>query len=273
VKKRAFVIASVFAVLSYGATARDGDAESAVTLDFTPLGVHAVSSSGASAAPADVNFGTFPLSVLGIENTIRNAETRVPDYASGVARIDDGPIAYAVVAIRSWEKQYPGDPWIAKDLLALARFYAHVGTDRARSCAAGAAAWLAHDYPATAYANGARTLLAQLGEPAPQRDRTERFAAAPPPAPPVVRPDEPEVAVDLRVAPGAAPQPARAPVQAANDDDIFGDATPAPAPPRFWTRRRPAAQPTLPPYAHYELPPGASQPPAAYPAYAVPGNR
>ncbi|MBD5634619.1 MAG: hypothetical protein IAI49_09090 [Candidatus Eremiobacteraeota bacterium] len=127
----------------------------------------------------------FPLSVLGIENAIDGAERRVSEYARGDLRFDDGPIAYSVIAIRDWERRYPNDPWIAKDLLALTKFYAHVGTREARDLATRAAGWLQHDYPHVAYADGASTVLAELaaGDRAPVP--VAEALAAPPNSPPL----------------------------------------------------------------------------------------
>ena len=153
---RAFVYGLLLMSLQaacFGVATADERVDVPVALDFTPLGQTAVS--GTHAAPADVNFGTYPLSVLGIENVIRHADARVDAYAHGAERWNVGPIAYTVVAIRDWERRYPGDPWIAKDLLSLYRFYAHVGTAESRDVAARAMTWLEHDYPNSEYARAA----------------------------------------------------------------------------------------------------------------------
>ena len=68
-------------------------------LDFTPFGMaHAVNAS-MQLAPADRLFGRYQMSVVGIGNAISRYD--------GTTRLDDGPIAYAIVAIRDWEKCFP----------------------------------------------------------------------------------------------------------------------------------------------------------------------
>jgi len=152
-----FVIASAIASVTAGAGAQER-VDVPIALDFTPLGSQ-VNPHGPE-APADVSFGVYPLSVFGIENAIKRADARADDYANGVERFDVGPIAYSVVAIRDWERRYPSDPWIPKELLGLCRFYVHVGTSDARDAATHAADWLRHDYPSSAYARAADDTLA-----------------------------------------------------------------------------------------------------------------
>ena len=150
---RALVYASLFAsfaVLAGPAANAEPRLDVPIELDFSPLGP-SVAAEGSS-APADVSFGSYPLSILGIENAIRRADARVQAYARGAERVDVGPVAYSVVAIRDWERRYPRDPWIPKELLSLCRFYEHVGTSDALETASHAAAWLHHDYPQSPYA-------------------------------------------------------------------------------------------------------------------------
>jgi hypothetical protein len=108
-------------------------------------------------APADEYFGRYGLSVLGIANTLHDADARLQSGATP-ASILNGPLAFAGDAIAAWQHKYPADPWIAKDLLALERVYLHApgGAQRARETAA----WLGRDYPATEYAMLGREELA-----------------------------------------------------------------------------------------------------------------
>jgi hypothetical protein len=115
-----------------------------VTLDFTPFGVAHVENASSGLAPADASFGRYPMSVMGIETTIR--------HHVGTRQLDEGPIAYAVVALRDWEKHYPRDPWIARDLFELQRVYAHARTEEGFEYAKHVARWLQTDYPDTRYA-------------------------------------------------------------------------------------------------------------------------
>jgi hypothetical protein len=126
-----------------------------VSLDFAPLGVERASDAVADMAPADVSFGQYPMSVTGIENAIHRYD--------GTSRLDDGPIAYAVVAIRDWERRYPRDPWIPRVLFAMQRVYEHAGTSEGHAYAERIATWLETDYPTTEYADRSR---AEFGRPA-----------------------------------------------------------------------------------------------------------
>jgi hypothetical protein len=112
-----------------------------VALDFTPLGT-AAEVTGAS-APMDVSFGIYPMSILGIESAIHRYD--------GTRSLDDGPIAYAIPAIRDWEHRFPHDPWIARELLSMERVYAHARTDEGDRYARAVAVWLERDYPHSHY--------------------------------------------------------------------------------------------------------------------------
>ena len=110
-------------------------------------------------APADEYFGRYNLSVLGIANSIRDAGARID--AGGDARaMTTGPLAFAGDAMKAWEQQYPSDPWIARDLLALESVYLKIPTDDGFRLASQTEAWLIADYPDTTYANKARVQLA-----------------------------------------------------------------------------------------------------------------
>src|SRR5471030_965090 len=92
-------------------------------------------------APADRYFGHYKLSVLGIANTIRDAGTRI-DAGGDPHNMLNGPLSYVTDAMKDWEQQYPNDPWIAKDLLALEALYLHVPTDEGFRLASQTEAWL-----------------------------------------------------------------------------------------------------------------------------------
>lgn len=110
-------------------------------------------------APADEYFGHYKLSVLGIANTIRDAGTRI-DSGSDPRNMLTGPLSYVTDAIRDWQQQYPGDPWIARDLLALETVYLRVPTDEGFRLASQTAAWLVADFANTEYAAKGRDQLA-----------------------------------------------------------------------------------------------------------------
>ena len=117
-----------------------------VTLDFTPLGAPATV--GGASAPMDMTFGIYPMSVFRIAQAIHRYD--------GTKRLDDGPIAYAIVAIRDWERRYPNDPWIPRELLAMQRVYEHAHTAEGTAYERSVATWLENDYPSSAFAGSSR---------------------------------------------------------------------------------------------------------------------
>lgn len=137
-------------------------------------------------APADEYFGHFQLSILGIANTIRDVGKRV-DEGANTAPLIDGPLSFATDALVAWERAYPRDPWIAKDLFGLEVVYLRMTTRRGRELAQRTEAWLVHDYPdAQAAIEGRRLLADALGEGgvAATDSAWERFAALRAPLPP-----------------------------------------------------------------------------------------
>jgi hypothetical protein len=111
-------------------------------------------------APADEYFGHFKLSVLGIANTIRDAGARM-DSGTDPRTMLSGPLSFVTDAIKDWEAQYPSDPWIGKDLLALESVYLRMPTDDGFRLASQTEAWLIADYPNTNYASQGRQQLAE----------------------------------------------------------------------------------------------------------------
>jgi len=115
-----------------------------VSLDFTPFGSAHAANAATKLAPADASFGPYPMSVIGISNAIAHYD--------GTRHLDDGPIAYALAAIRDWESRFPRDPWIARDLFGMQRVYEHARTNEGFAYAQHVATWLQTDYPGTEYA-------------------------------------------------------------------------------------------------------------------------
>lgn len=137
-------------------------------------------------APADEYFGRFNLSILGVTNTIRDAGNRLEAGADPRA-IVNGPLYFATDALRDWEKKYPTDPWIPKELLALENVYLQLPGDDGPRLAGQTEAWLVADFPSTSYADQGRKQLAAAAPPppapvapanvAPPASAWERFAA------------------------------------------------------------------------------------------------
>jgi hypothetical protein len=119
-------------------------------------------------APADRLFGRYQMSVVGIGNAISRYD--------GTTRLDDGPIAYAIVAIRDWEQRFPRDPWIARDLLYMQRVYERSRTGEGVTYAQHVATWLQTDYPATEYAalSGRELVRGEAPAEQPNSDASRR---------------------------------------------------------------------------------------------------
>jgi hypothetical protein len=132
----------------------------ALHVDLSPVSAAAVDMKG-GAAPADVDFGLYPMSVLGIQNTLRREGAAIDD-SSDRSALTTGPLACVVDSIRSWERAYPADPWIAKDLLSLEVVYLRAHHAAARELAASTEAWLEHDYPQSNYVEPARLALGDI---------------------------------------------------------------------------------------------------------------
>lgn len=110
-------------------------------------------------APADEYFGRFNISILGVTNTLRDAGNRIDGGAEPRA-IVNGPLYFATDALRDWERKYPTDPWIAKDLLALESVYLRLPGDQGFRLATQTQAWLDADFPSSSAAVSGRKQLA-----------------------------------------------------------------------------------------------------------------
>lgn len=110
-------------------------------------------------APADEYFGRLKLSILGIGNTIKD-QTLKFDRRPDMLENEMGAVNVAVDAIRDWQHKYPRDPWIAKSLFFLERFYNRIPTEEGRARARATMAWLVRDFPQTWYGRtGKREML------------------------------------------------------------------------------------------------------------------
>lgn len=147
-------------------------------------------------APADEYFGHYKLSVLGIANTIRDAGARLDSGGDAHAMLT-GPLSYVTDAMKDWEQQYPTDPWIAKDLLALEGVYLRVPTDEGFRLASQTESWLVADYPDSDQATLGRSQLADNRIPyMPQQVPQQKQTWQPPVqayAPPQWQPQQPAI--------------------------------------------------------------------------------
>lgn len=111
-------------------------------------------------APADEYFGRLKMSILGIANTIKDQTLRYdrqPEQLDG----ELNAVNFAVDAIRDWERKYPRDPWIAKSLFYLERFYNRIPTDAGRAQAKATMVWLVRDFPDTWYGRTGKLELSE----------------------------------------------------------------------------------------------------------------
>ena len=151
-KTLAFAL-SLSAAASFTASA--GAQEAPSVMDLTPIGQ---ATGPARFAPADVTFGHYHLSIMGIDNEIRLAGGRFGDESER-GELESGAFMYVVDAMRDWERKYPNDPGIPRALLAVVHVYHKLHNEAAHELAERAAAWLEHDYPASPSATTAHLEL------------------------------------------------------------------------------------------------------------------
>jgi len=105
-------------------------------------------------APADEYFGRLKMSVLGIANELNKLQSQVDGQPEMSASVLD-PASLVEDAIHDWERHYPGDPWLAKDVYKLTHLYANVRTDEGHTRAVRGIAWLRAKYQASGFAQKA----------------------------------------------------------------------------------------------------------------------
>jgi outer membrane protein assembly factor BamD (BamD/ComL family) len=110
----------------------------------------------ARVAPADEYFGRLKMSILGVGNELRDLAVRI-SYAPGREQQYLGAVTMVEDAIRDWERKYPSDPWLAKDVFALSQLYERIPTPDGQRHAAATLQWLVQRYPGSAFAHVART--------------------------------------------------------------------------------------------------------------------
>ena len=96
-------------------------------------------------APADEYFGRLKMSVLGIRNELNHLQSQVeasPENSESVM----GTASLVEDAIKDWERHYPSDPWLAKNVYQLTHVYANVRSDVGHSHAMSTLQWLTARY-------------------------------------------------------------------------------------------------------------------------------
>lgn len=117
-------------------------------------------------APADEYFGPMKMSILGIKNEIRDLTIRYEVRADGDHHLSKSIMTIALLteaSLADWEKRYPSDGQLARDVYFLQKLYAKIDSDDARAKAKSCSQWLLTRYTASWYAKDLRMTLAREG--------------------------------------------------------------------------------------------------------------
>lgn len=112
-------------------------------------------------APADEYFGRLKMSILGIRNQLHDLDMKLqftPEKSEDVI----GAASMVEDALHDWERKYPMDPWLPKDVFQLTVMYARIHTDHGREVASRAMHWLLVRYGKSPYAHQAKTQLGAI---------------------------------------------------------------------------------------------------------------
>ncbi len=162
----------------------------------------------ADLAPADEYFGPMKLSILGIRNTIRDLGFK---YMADPSKADStiASAAFCEAALREWQKKYPLDTQLPRNIYFLEHLYAEITTDAGAKKTIATETWLFTAFPSSPQAR-------QL-----HRELDAAKNASPTPAP-------------IEFVPSPSPGPAYqapAPTGQNNIVPLNGGASPAPASP------------------------------------------
>jgi uncharacterized membrane protein YgcG len=137
-------------------------------------------------APADEYFGPLKMSVLGIRNVIHDLAIRYDVRSDGnhaLAKQIMGTALMTEASLQDWEKKYPADNQLPRDVYLMQHLYAKIDSDDARAKAKYCASWLFTRYKASWYAkNLHQTLAHDPGPPPAPAAEPAAPAAVPPPA-------------------------------------------------------------------------------------------
>ena len=122
-------------------------------------------------APADEYFGPMKMSVLGIRNEIHDLTIRYEVSADADHKLSKSIMSIALLteaSLADWEKKYPADNQLARDVYLLQHLYAKIDADDARAKAKYCSNWLFSHYGKTWYAKDLHQTLANGNQPAAQ---------------------------------------------------------------------------------------------------------
>ena len=144
---------------------------------------HVAAALYASMAPADEYFGPLKLSIIGIQNTMRdiglrykyNNDLAVPSFAS--TQLVEG-------AVRDWAHRYAHDPQLPREAYYLQRLYTQIQLQKSRDRAAVIAQWMAANFASSPQEKQLKKTLATehlapIPTPTPTPEPTETRAANP----------------------------------------------------------------------------------------------
>jgi hypothetical protein len=109
-------------------------------------------------APADEYFGHYHISILAMQNTLKDFSTKIasdPEHAAATL----GGIAATEDAMRDWSTRYPNDPMVPKLFLRLERLYLSVGGSDATEHAQDTLTWFDTLMPTSPYTRMAHTVF------------------------------------------------------------------------------------------------------------------
>lgn len=98
-----------------------------------------------SVAPADEYFGQMKMSILEINNRLRDL-TGKADRQSAPPQNIEHDAEFTESAMHDWESKYPRDPWLPRSVARLVHIYSHIDTGASKSRMHGSLRWLQRRY-------------------------------------------------------------------------------------------------------------------------------
>jgi hypothetical protein len=201
--KRVFGLVFVFTAASFFAgapghfTSAPADAASAKAT-AKPAAKHTAAKptklTMADLAPADEYFGPMKLSILGIRNTIRDLGLKYDaDPSKGDATIASA--AFAEKAIRDWQKRYPRDTQLPRNIYFLEHLYAKIQTPQGSQKTYATETWLFTAYGTSAQARQLRREIAAAKNAPPPTAAVTSTPSNVQPGSSVDQPQNPNVAL------------------------------------------------------------------------------
>ena len=156
-------------------------------------------------APADEYFGRLKMSILGIQNTLKDLALKASFDPPNSENIFNSA-TFAEEALHEWEHKYPTDPWLAKTVGELVHMYAQVPTVNGRLKMHAAMLWLQKHYAAT------KSIIAAAKAEVDRADQTPLLTAGAQSlsAPSIPQPVAPAPGAPAQIAPAGLNPPATA---------------------------------------------------------------